>query len=179
MTGDRRRGAIDPSLPRWDCRNRAEQHEFERWTNQQLDAEELEGTTDPFEDKDFLAAHKRDIIKYLKSGSIVHAGLKRRLVIHAMRTGDWETAAQLMDTEQLRRAVLRPQPRGRRKGEPRPRDVSPRMADAAIDYGRIRALWRQHYNKYARVMAPKAIDIAARRRGVDSFQLFIYLKNRR
>jgi hypothetical protein len=158
------------TLPRWNCFRAAQRAEFEAWTNAQLDAEELaayDPTTDPMLDNDFVDAYERDI----------NADYKRGRVLVAKHNKDWETVAQLADTQELRRIAYRPRPRGRVKGEPRPRDVSQSVQEAASYYRRIRALWLRHYGRHNRSMAPTAIDIAARRWRVEPEQLANYLKN--
>jgi len=90
---------------------------------------------------------------------------------------------------QLWKLALRPHAagkrnnRGRKKGEPRPRDYSPIereiLSDASNDADRIRAVWKRHFGKQNRSerQPPTSIQIAARRHKVDEGQLINWRRN--
>ncbi|MCK1450440.1 hypothetical protein IVB36_05845 [Bradyrhizobium sp. 35] len=74
--------------------------------------------------------------------------------------------------------------RGRKRGESRPSDFSPlerdALSDAAQDMDRIRAIWKRRFGKMNRSerQPPTALEIAARRNGVDEDKLRSWRSNR-
>jgi hypothetical protein len=155
--------------PRWDCRNKADQDLLEEWTNfrlAELDDEQERRTEHP----DAAA------IQLKWTSQLMSQNQRRSLVIDAIKKKDWETFERLADTVELRR-LRRPRKRGR----------PPSRASALLSFGRegaaedverIRKIWHQHYKKQNRSDPPTAIEIAARRYGMEPDELINYLKNR-
>jgi hypothetical protein len=90
------------------------------------------------------------------------------------------------DDPELRRLALNRlhrSGRGRRKGEPRPGDLSSddrRRREAALkDVERIRDLWQRKLGKHNRSHSPTALEIAAHRHGLVEADLIRYRANKR
>jgi hypothetical protein len=163
--------------PGWVCRNAAQLRALEAWTLARLDelseptADDIRLEVEMMSDEKYMAMIQNDFAQRLKRG---------RLIL-ARRAKDWKTVSRLADTEELRRLALRPRKRGRAKGESRPRDLpdflKALLEYAAMDVEYIRAIWKRDFGKRNRSAAPTAIDIAARRNGVEENQLVNFKKN--
>jgi hypothetical protein len=148
---------------------------LERWTNAHLDrqpaasldgalaslariSQELARMQDPPEALRELVAQRR--------GQLVRLRAKADFRNHVL-----EWAEQGLEIVGLASRVKRK--RGRRKGS------APGLAEADADVARIRRLWRAVFKMSATTpQSPSAIEIAARRHGVNSDQLENYRKNR-
>ena len=162
--------------PRWICRNQREQKLLEDWTNARLD--EL------FEPSAADIAREQDHTHSPVFHHELSAKLQRGRVILAVQAKDHAAVEQLANTEELRRLALRealtPHRRGREKGESRPRDYPPTLKwslpDALADVDHIRRIWKREYGLRNRAAAPTAMDIAARRWGIDPEVLITFKK---
>ena len=113
-------------------------------------------------DPNYVAATEKDISDRLKRGR----------VIRAKRAGDHEALARLATTEELRRlAYRRLRDAGATKAN---RDrviyqdrLKSSLEEASYDVERIREIWQQHYGRRNRKAEPTAIEIAARRHGMQ------------
>lgn len=172
---------------RWDCRDQKDQEGLEEWTNEQLDAADKD---DPLR----LLLHKQPHdtyrkIKMLASRSENYATreqseLRRNLiksVRKAIQAQDFQALADMAPL--LRRLGAKRDPRGREKGERRPDDlpesVREALPHASADVGRIRDIWFHRFGKRNRGADPTAIQIAARRWGIDPSYLEGYKKRSR
>jgi hypothetical protein len=164
--------------PRWDCRDEKDRESFEAWTNAQLDemfepsAADIRREQVLFSDSKFPNVLEQEASERLKRGR----------VIMAARAGDYDMLARLADTEDLRQLAFRRRKPGRAKGEPRPRDLPQTTKwcceEALADVDRIHQLWKNKLGKCNRSAAPTAMEIAARRCGVDVDVLDNFKKNR-
>jgi hypothetical protein len=146
-------------LPRWKCRNRADQKTLERWTNQQLD----------------LIAD-RPPAALVQNDAEMHRALQALL---SDKTLFQEHVAHV----RMLLTIKNKRGRGRRRGERRPNDWSDDEVDvlpyAAEDVIRIRQIWKRLGGQNrGDANPPTAIGIAARRHGLTEERLRSLLKNR-
>lgn len=167
------------SLPKWNCRNQADQDYLETWTNQQLDliADRLPAS---LVRKD---AEMHSIIQAMLSDNRT---FERTLIYFAVADGDAATIERLtVEHPELRDFAVQlstyKRGRGRLKNERRPDDWSRDEANAfpfaAEGVSRIRAIWKRYFGKQNRTAPPTAIDIAARRYGINEERFRNMLKN--
>lgn len=169
---------IKPPLPRWDCHDEKDQERLEAWTNARLDSIDdtaADPKRDPFHIFDpTVAVLEQDIAQRLKRGRVKIAA----------RAGHYETVARLADTVELRRLALSSldHRRGREIGDQRPNDLpqtTKRCCEEALaDVEHIRQIWKTTYGKRNRSASPTAMEIAARRWGIDDTLLINFKKNR-
>lgn len=143
-------------LPRWKCRNGADQEALEAWTNRQLDLIDRQPAS--------LIRHDQKML-HMVQAMLADKSLFERLLA-AARAG---------------RAQKRGP--GRRKGECRPNDWTDdeinTLPYAAEDVIRIRAIWRFNFGKQNRGTRnpPTAIGIAAGRHSLTEERLRAIFKN--
>jgi hypothetical protein len=167
-------------LPRWDCRNQAEQDRFEKWCNEQLNAfyEAQEGPPDLQRENDPAFA------------AVIAQDFKRVLVRKAVGEKDANALVRLTsnDPQLLRLAfqlLTQKRGRGRPKGSRRRSDLErkgvldPVLAEAASEMKDLRHIWWRYYGKRnrSRSIKPTAIEIVARRWNIEESALRNYLKN--
>jgi hypothetical protein len=158
--------------PRWLCRDEKDQQCLEDWTNRALDSMFEPSAADIAREQDPTPVFHQELSTQLKRGR----------VIVAARAGESETLARLATTPELLRLALKPHKRGREKGEQRPRDL-PQLAkwgciEALADVEHIRRIWKNEFGKRNRSESPTAMEIAARRWGIDPEVLITFKKNR-
>ncbi len=160
--------------PRWLCRDEKDQQCLEDWTNRALDA--------MFEPSAADIASEQDPTHSPIFHQELSAQLKRGRVIVAARGSDHETLARLATTPELLRLAFKPHRRGREKGEHRPRDLSQLTKwgciEALADVEHIRRIWKNEYGLRNRSESPTAMEIAARRWGINAEVLITFKKNR-
>lgn len=163
----------------WDCRNEKEIRYFEYWTNAKLDELFEPSAADIIREQD----HTLSPVVHKELSEQLHRGR----LIQAVRSKDQAAVARLADTEELKRLAFRvafeKHGRGREKGEGRPQDYSQHLKaaleEASREIGLIRKIWASEFNgKRNRSNDPTAIDIAARRWGIDPGALINFRKNR-
>jgi hypothetical protein len=173
--------------PRWHCRDRRDQVALEKWTNEQLDSLYYE-----LGDESALSA--ADLrLEEVKFPEI--ADIKRKILI-AIDRNDLRTVGILMlKYPKSRRftaeAMTRWKPpapnpgRGRKRGEPRKKDipffVRRELPYVLKDIANVKAIWKREFGKQNRTAnnQPTAVDIVARRNGLDEESLIVWLKNKR
>jgi hypothetical protein len=135
-------------------------------------------------DPAFAAAITQDVKRALV---VITQDVKRALVVAAVKAKDMDALERLTSADpQLRRWAFRSltqkRGRGRAKGDPRPSDLPDItrwcLQEAASEMEDLRNIWHKHYGMHRRSMDPQAIDIIARRWGLDRETLSNFLKNR-
>jgi hypothetical protein len=170
---------MSDKLPRWDCRNHEDRRLLGEWTNAQLDL--MDQPTDELDfemmsDEKYFAAMEQHYNSMVKRGRLITAAETKDIqMIERLTAND----PKLMS---LALRVLAHKPgRGRKKGEPRPADMSEPMRlqleYASKDVDSIKELWKDNFNKQNRSEQPTATAIAARRNGVDEDRLINWRKN--
>ena len=127
---------------------------LERWTNEWLDT--IAG----------FAAERNAGLDEVHAEMMKERRREREAVDLAARV------AALLPPELRTHQVLR-----QRKGRGRPAGADPRLAAADADVDRIVAIWQWAFGKRNRSQPPTAIDIAARRHGVDAAKLQTHRHN--
>src|SRR5262249_8712174 len=160
------------------CHSPADRQRLEAWTNARLD-EYYFDLVDPhhemelMSDEKFISDTEQHIGRMLKQGRVIGAAKRKDLPALLPLVKD--------DPELLRLAdhwLSRPHNVGREPGEPRPGDHSDMirwsLPDASRDVEQIRRIWKRRLGFVNRKEDPTAVDIAARRWGLDPQTLINY-----
>jgi hypothetical protein len=111
--------------------------------------------------------------------------IRKEYIRGAVRSGNKKWLKQLVDSNPelepfALRELMRKQPQGRQKGEPRVGDYPPHIEEAYGCIQRVRDIWERKLGRRYRAKdtSPSAFDIAAEYTGVSEDQLRNYAKNR-
>jgi len=166
-------------LPRWDCRNNALlERQLEEWTLAQLDKLDNDLVTE----RDIEIMHEWTDQEFWSEEYFWRQQQRARIVKAAKAKNKkllWRLAANDYEFQQLALWLLT-RGRGRPKGS-WPTDIVGEkralLERAAIDVVRICDIWQDKLGHRNRKERPTAVEIAARRWGVDEDELGRFRKN--